>query len=174
MSLARLIELSSIAEATTTGTSGPAGTAAAPTPKLRPGERRVTVKPKSSRDPKSAQAGTVEREDATTYTIKYDTGQRKRVMRNQVDVGDLNEEVLAEAKAEYDNPSDFAEDLSSVGTALLDLKKIIRSPRWKAWMTATDTNNSSSCAALATDLADSLTALDKAYDALEDELQSTE
>lgn len=85
----------------------------------------------------------------------------------------LNESVLTEGRT-YDDSSEFTEDLHSVGGKILDLKKLIRQPRWMQWMEVTDHNFNTTTVAFNKELHDKLVALDGAYNNLEAELLRAE
>lgn len=92
-----------------------------------------------------------------------------QVAEGQVD-RQVDGDVLTEGNLNYSDSADFTEDLTAVGSRVHDIKKIVRQPRWKAWMHTTDQNFDTSTVALEKDFAEKMLALDKAYDALEDEL----
>lgn len=87
------------------------------------------------------------------------------------DAKKLKEGLITEGK-DYEDSGDFTNELHDIGTAILKLKQITRQPRWKNWMRVTDENFSTSTVALEKDFSESLTQLDKSFDALEDELHS--
>lgn len=78
-------------------------------------------------------------------------------------------ESLTEGK-EYSDSSEFTDELHKVGGKILELKSIIRSPRWVNWMQVTDHNFGTNCMELNNTVHTELNELDKAYDTLEDEL----
>jgi len=85
----------------------------------------------------------------------------------------MDESLLAEGK-NYDDSSEFTDELHKVGSKILELKSIIRQPRWINWMQVTDHNFGTTCVSLNNDMHGKLVELDKAYDALEEELLRAE
>ena len=85
----------------------------------------------------------------------------------------LSEGLLNEGRT-YDDSTEFTEDLHNVGSKILDLKKIIRQPRWMQWMELTDHNFNTTTVAFNKELHDKLVALDTAFDNLEAELLRAE
>jgi hypothetical protein len=83
----------------------------------------------------------------------------------------MNEGLLNEGK-DYSDSGEFTEELFAVGAHIQDMKKIVRMPRWNAWMVSTDHNFGTTSVSLSNDFATKLSELDKAFDALEDELHS--
>jgi len=80
-------------------------------------------------------------------------------------------EQLTEAK-DYEDSGDFTDELFTVGDHIAKMKQTTRQPRWTNWMKVTDDNFSTSCDALNKDFTEALKVLDKAFDALEDELHT--
>lgn len=84
----------------------------------------------------------------------------------------MNEEVLVEAKAEYEDSADFTEDFYSLSSHVNNLEKIVKTPKFKAWMHVTDTNFGTECESKAANLSAALSNLKAALNDLEEELEN--
>lgn len=82
-----------------------------------------------------------------------------------------SKQPLNEGK-DYADSGEFTDELYTVGDHLSKVKQAVKQPRWTNWMQVTDHNFDTSCVALNKDFTTKLLELDKAFQALEDDLHS--
>lgn len=78
--------------------------------------------------------------------------------------------MLTEASSDYEDSSDFTEEFMKLQSHVINVKSIVKSPRWMKWFKVTDTNFATDCEPIAREVVSSVNELASQIEQLEDEL----
>lgn len=108
-------------------------------------------------------------------TTAYKKDIERLLMDAEMLVMQMNEEQsLSEATGNYDGSVDFTAELNKLEARVVDVKTIVKNPRWIQYLKATDNNFGTNCEGIGKDVISSLNELDASLSELEDELDRAE
>lgn len=112
-------------------------------------------------------------------TTEYKKSMEKLLMEAEMLLSQVNEgqssvgSILAEGST-YADSADFTDEFFTLHEKVNSLEKVMKNPRWMAWMKTTDQNFGTECEGHAKDAKDALTALKNSLNQVGEQLDQAE
>ena len=106
--------------------------------------------------------------------LKYNKNLEVSIVEAIIPAVELTSVIVEANGMEYEDSSDFTEDMTTIEADIIKIRHMLTSPKWKAWMKDTDQNFSTNCVEASRKAVEDLKKFETTYDKFMDEIHSAE